>query len=169
MRPEFISVGKIVAPHGVRGDLRIMALTDDLARFEKLQHVFLEQTTKLTIESVKYHKGSVLLKFKEHASRNDVESLRGKLLYITQDQLIPLPEGRYYHFDLIGLSVYDEAGQLLGTLKDILETGSNDVYVVEAEDVQSKPILVPALKKVVKSIDLTEQKMIVKLQEEWDD
>lgn len=169
MRPEFISVGKLIAPHGVRGDVSIMPLTDFPDRFHELKYVFLDKTTKLEIETVRNHKNAVLLKFRHFDDRNSVESLRGKILYITEAELATLPEGRYYQFDLIGLTVYDEAGTLLGKLTDILETGSNDVYVVEADGDGQKPLLVPALKSVVSRIDLDAGKMVVKLQEEWEE
>ncbi len=169
MMTNLIAVGKIVAPHGVRGDLRIMPLTDFPDRFESLNSVLLDEQTSLTIEQVKYHKHYVLLKFKGYDSRNEIDCLRGKILYITRDKLMPLPEGRYYHFDLIGLEVFTEEERYLGKLTDIIETGSNDVYVTELGQAGAKPLLIPALKKVVKKIDLTNRKMIVALQEEWDE
>lgn len=164
---NLIAVGKVVAPHGVRGELRIMPLTDFPDRFENLSCVNLDEQTTLAIERVNYHKHYVLLKFKGYNSRNAVDCLRGKTLYITRDKLMPLPEGRYYHFDLIGLAVFTEDDHYLGKVTEILETGSNDVYVTELEQPGAKPVLIPALKQVVKKIDLENKKMIVTLQEEW--
>lgn len=169
MMKNLIAVGKVIAPHGVRGELRIMPLTDFPNRFELLSSLLLEDEKSLTIAQVRYHKQYVLLKFKGLDSRNDIEWLSGKILYIPRDQVMPLPEGQYYQFDLLGLEVFTEDEQVLGKLTDILETGSNDVYVVEQEQPGSKPLLIPALKKVVKKIDLENKKMIVVLQEEWDD
>lgn len=168
MMTNLIAVGKVVAPHGVRGELRIMPLTDFPDRFERLSTVNLDEQTPLAIEHVKYHKHYVLLKFKGYDSRNAIDCLRGKILYITRDKLMPLPEGRYYHFDLIGLAVFTEDDQYLGKVTEILETGSNDVYVTEIEQPGAKPLLIPALKQVVKKIDLISKRMVVVLQEEWD-
>jgi 16S rRNA processing protein RimM len=165
---NLIAVGKVVAPHGVRGELRIMALTDFPDRFESLDFVNLDEQNQLVIESVKYHKHYVLLKFKGYDSRNAIDSLCGKILYITRDKLMPLPEGRYYHFDLLGLEVFTEEDKDLGKLTEIIETGSNDVYVIESKQPGAKSLLIPALKEVVMKIDLENRKMVVVLQEEWD-
>ncbi|MCE5287219.1 MAG: ribosome maturation factor RimM [Pelosinus sp.] len=164
---DLVAIGKIVAPHGVRGDVRIMPLTDFPERFRKLKETFLADGTNLAVEGVKYHKQFVLLKFRGLDSMNAVEHLRNQILHVQEQDLVGLPEGQYYHFQIIGLSVYNEADELLGTITDILATGSNDVYV--AETAGQKSIMIPALKEVVKTIDLANKKMIVKLQEEWKD
>lgn len=166
MKDSLITIGKIVAPHGVRGDVRVVPLTDFPERFKKLKSVFLDDNTMLDIQGVKYHKQFVLLKFRGLDSINDIEYLRGKSLRIQRKDVPPLPEGQYYQFDIIGLNVYTEEEEFLGTINDILETGSNDVYVVELDE--KKQILIPALKEVVKNIDISSGKMIVKLQEEWE-
>jgi len=168
MMNNLIAVGKVVAPHGVRGELRIMPLTDFPDRFESLEFVNLDEHTQLDIERVSYHKHYVLLKFKNYNSRNEIECLCGKIIYITRDKLMPLPEGRYYHFDLIGLEVFTEDEKYLGKLTEILETGSNDVYITELGTPDTKPFLIPALKKIIKKIDLASKKMIVAPQKEWD-
>lgn len=166
MKDSLITIGKIVTPHGVRGDVRVVSLTDFPERFKKLKSVFLDDNTTLNIQSVKYHKQFVLLKFCGLDNINDIEYLRGKSLKIQRKDVPPLPEGHYYQFDIIGLHVYNEEEEFLGTITDIIETGSNDVYVVELEE--KKQILIPALKEVVKNIDISSGKMIVKLQEEWE-
>ncbi|BBB93216.1 MAG TPA: ribosome maturation factor RimM [Methylomusa anaerophila] len=165
---ELYSIGKIVAPHGVRGDVRIIPLTDFPERFQDLKTVYVEDSTrKVEVKSVRYHKQFILLKFVGYNTMNDVEQFRGKLLKVPREELMILPAGHYYVFDIIGLKVYEESGDYLGTITDVLETGSNDVYVIEKEENQ-KPILIPALKKVVKRIDIAGKQMIVALQEEWE-
>ena len=164
---ELVAIGKIVAPHGVRGDVRIMPLTDFPERFRKLKEVLLANGTSLAIDGVKYHKQFVLLKFRGLDSMNAVEHLKNQILHVQEKDLVKLPEGQYYQYQIIGLAVYNEEDELIGTITDILETGSNDVYV--AESAGQKPIMIPALKEVVKNIDLSNKKMIVKLQEEWKD
>ena len=167
MSDNLITIGKIVAPHGVRGDLRVIPLTDFPERFRSLKSICLDDGTKLVVEGVKYHKQFVLLKIQGLDSINSVEALRGKLIKITQDELVKLPEGQYYQFQILGLKVYTESGEYLGTITDILQTGSNDVYVTEQEG--KPPILIPALKQVVLNIDISAGKIIVKLQEELEE
>lgn len=168
MSEQWIIIGKIVAPHGVRGDVRVIPLTDFPERFSKMKTVSLDSGQTYQIESTKEHKQFIILKLKGLNSRNDVESLKGHLIQIPREDAMPLPEDRFYIFDLIGLKVYDEEEKFLGVLTDVLQTGSNDVYIVE-ESAQAKPLLIPALKKVVLKIDLIEKIMIVKLQEEWEE
>ncbi len=161
-----IAIGKIVAPHGVRGDVRVVPLTDFPDRFQTLKKVLLQGGRELAVETVRYHKQFVILKFRGLDSRDAADTLRGKLLEVTRDNLVPLPEGHFYVFDIVGLKVYDEAGDYIGTVTDVLHTGSNDVYVAEREG--ERPVLIPALKEVVKAIDVAGGKITVKLQEEWD-
>lgn len=162
-----VTIGKVVAPHGVRGDVRIAVLSDFPERFLDLDKVYLDNGTKLIVEDARLHKQFVLLKFSGLDTMNDVEALRGRYIQVNREDVVVLPEGHYYFFDIIGLEVYTVDGDKLGIITDILKTGSNDVYVTETKG--KKPILVPALKEVVRSIDIPGKKMIVKLQEEWDD
>ena len=167
MAIDRISIGQVVAPHGVRGDVRAQILSDFPERFLTLKTVFLEDNTKLTVESARFHKQFVLLKFRGLDTMNAVEPLKGKLIQVTREDVVVLPEGHYYFFDIIGLAVYTEDGESLGEVTDILQTGSNDVYVAEKQG--QKPLLIPALKEVVRHIDIADKKMIVKLQEEYGD
>jgi 16S rRNA processing protein RimM len=166
MSDKLITIGKIVAPHGVRGDVRVIPLTDFPERFKILKTAYFDDGTKLDLEHAKYHKQFVLLKFRGLDSMNAVEKLRNLLIKVPRSDLVKLPEGHYYQFDIIGLKVYTMNGEYLGIITDILQTGSNDVYVTEAEN--KKTVLVPALKDVVKVIDLEAGQMRVQLQEEWE-
>ena len=157
-------IGKIAAPHGVRGEVRIVPLTDFPERFENLKSVFLEDDSKLEVEFVKHNNKFIIIKFKNINSRNDIEVYNGKLLMLNRSEIPSLPEGEYYNFDIIGLEVIDDKGVKLGKISEILKTGSNDVYVVDAE----KQILIPALKKVVKEININDGFMKVELLEELD-
>ena len=147
-----VVIGKISAPHGVRGEVRIVPLTDFPERFENLKTVFLEDDSKMELESVKFSNKFIIAKFKNINSRNDIEIFNGKLLMLNRSDIPSLPEGEYYNFDIIGLEVIDNKGSKLGKITEVLKTGSNDVYVVDGK----KQILVPALKKVVKEINLTD-------------
>lgn len=164
MSNQLVVVGQIVAPHGVRGDVRVFPLTDFPDRFSKTKQVILEDNTAIPVESAKFHKKFVLLKLRGINTMTDAEKLRGKLLYVRRQDAVKLPEGHFYHFDIIGLKVFNENGLYLGQITDILTTGSNDVYVVEHDG--QRPILIPALKEVVLEIDIAEGQMKVKLQEE---
>lgn len=163
---KLIAIGKAVAPHGVRGDVRVIPLTDFPDRFRTMKKVQLEDGRALDIESVKYHNQFVHLKFRGIDDRDAAQALKGKLLMVGRADLVKLPEGQYYIFDIVGLKVYDEAGAYLGTVTDVLPTGANDVYIAEREG--NKPLLIPAIKDVVKEIDIPGGKMTVRMQEEWD-
>lgn len=161
---DLITIGKIVAPHGVRGDVRILPLTDFPDRFYELKAAFVDDFGQLKLESAKQHKKFVLLKFAGFDSMNDAERLRNKLIKIRHEDVVKLPEGQYYIFDIIGLNVFTEDGELLGIITDVLQPGSNDVYVIELQD--KSELLIPAIKEVVKKIEIANKQMIVKLQEE---
>lgn len=166
MNTNLIVIGQIVAPHGVRGELRVTPLTDFPDRFTKLKSVLLNDGSSLQIEGVRNHKQFILLKFRGINTMDEANLMRGKLIHVDRKDLVPLPEGHYYQFEIIGLQVYAETGEYLGKVTDILSTGSNDVYVVEQEG--NKPVLIPALKEVVLKIDTKGGQMTVKLQEEWE-
>ena len=164
MSGDKIAIGKIGAPHGVRGEVRVLPLTDFPERFTNTPSVQLEDSTVLKIDEVRFHKNAVLVKFSGFDSIDSLRILTGKLIHVSEDELVPLPEGHYFHFQLIGLRVYDESDLFLGTITDILETGSNDVYVIEAD--AQRPRLIPAIKDVVKLIDIVDRRMIIRPQEE---
>ena len=166
MSEELISIGKIVAPHGVRGDVRVIPLTDFPERFRKTKRVFCDGGLVLDIENVKYNKQFVLLKFCDVNSMDEAEKLRNKHISLPKEELVKLPKDHYYQFEIIGLNVFSDQDEYLGKVSEILQTGSNDVYVVRKEG--CKDLLIPALKAVVISIDVPASKMTVRLQEEWE-
>lgn len=161
-----IVIGKIVAPHGVRGDIRIMPLTDRPEQFLNLSYLLLEDGRQLTVKAARFHKRMVLVSTKEITTMNDAELLRDKKILIRAEDLPPLDEGRFYVADLIGLPVFDEEGKQLGTFKDSITTGSNDVYIIAVPG--GKDLLIPALKIYVREINLQEKRIVVKLPE-WTD
>lgn len=161
-----VCIGTIVAPHGVRGDIRIMPLTDRPEQFLNLSYLLLEDGRQLTVKAARFHKRMVLVSTKEITTMNDAELLRDKEILIRAEDLPPLEEGRFYVADLIGLPVFDEEGKQLGTFKDSITTGSNDVYIVAVPG--GKDLLIPALKIYVREINLQEKRIVVKLPE-WTD
>ena len=158
-----IIIGKVGAPHGIRGELRIHPLTDFMERFDGLKEVMVGDEF-LHVESVKHHKQILLMKFREYPAREDAARLTGRLLTVDRRDAASLSEGEFYTFDILGLETFSVDGVRLGIVKNVLRTGSNDVYVVCDED--GREILVPALKKVVKEIDVAGGRMIVKMMEE---
>lgn len=159
---SMLRVGVITSPHGVRGEVKVFPTTDDAKRFKTLKTVILdtgkEQLT-LEIEGVKFFKNMVILKFKGYDNINDIERYRQKDLLITREQAVKLKKDEYFITDLIGLSVVDEAGTKLGTVKDVMETGANDVYVVELEN--GKELLLPAIGDCILDVDMETETMKV--------
>ena len=158
-----IIIGKIVAPHGVRGDIRILPLTEKPELFLDLEYLLLEGGKKLTVKNARFQKRMVLVTTKEVTSMNEAELLRDKNIYIKAEDLPELEEDEFYVADLVGIPVYDLEGNQIGTFKDSLSTGSNDVYIIAVPG--AKDILVPALKEYFKEINLAEKRIVVKLPE----
>jgi len=171
-KPGNVRIGLIAKAHGVRGEVSVMPLTSDPRRFELLSTVFVEDDDlKLVggydIEYVRYHKNRLLLKFKGFDGINEVAVLKGKYIAIDEKDLAKLPDGSHYVFDLIGCMVINLSGELLGEVADVLETGSNDVYIVRGQkDGEKTELLIPAIKSVVKEILTDEKKIIVDLMPE---
>jgi len=161
-----ITVGKILDAHGVRGWVRMLPLTDFPERFLDMAQVILlrnDQYMEYRLAEAMQHKQFVLLRFEGISDMNAAKALKGALLQVTKEQLIKLPGDSYYIFDLLGLSVYTTVSEYLGELEDVLRTGANDVYVVKDE--RGRSVLIPALKQVVKKIDLDARRMVVELPE----
>ena len=161
-----LEIGQIVNSYGIKGFFKIVPFTDDITRFDKLKTVYIEKNKKLLkmeIEEVKYHKNLVLLKLKGIDDINDTEQYKNCYLKIDRKDAVELQENSYFIVDLIGMEVSTDEGVLLGNLIDVFPTGSNDVYVVK--DKMGKQTLLPAIKEVIKNVDIENKKMIVHLME----
>ena len=161
-----LEVGQIVNTFGVKGFVKIYPYVDDVRRFDDLKNVYVtikKEVQVLEIEEVKYHKNMVLVKFKGIDDMDSAERLRNAYVEIDRKDAIPLEEGQYFIVDLLGLEVYSDDGNLLGKLKDIFNTGSNDVY--EVKDELGKTILLPGIPEVIKEVDLENEKIIVHILE----
>lgn len=158
-----IVIGKIGAPHGVHGELKVVPITDYPERFKGMKKVFVDDES-MDIKSVRYQNDRILMMFSGYDTREKAATLTGRMLSVERTEAVPLEEDEYYTFDILGLNVETEDGKALGRVVDVLQPGSNDVYVVESPD-SDEPILIPALKSVVKKISIADGKMIVKLQE----
>jgi len=154
---EFITIGQILAPWGVNGKLKVEVVTDFPERFVPQSRIYINRQP-MTIDSTEWHKGKVIIKLNSIDSIEQAQKLRGQPVEIPHSQLHPLPEGRYYHFQLIGLEVWTTQGELLGNITGILTTESNDNYVVSGAKGE---ILIPAIEDVVKSIDLDNGRMVI--------
>ena len=152
---DLLQVGIITSTHGVRGEVKVYPTTDDPRRFRRLKEVVLDtgrEKLNLAIEGVKFFKQFVILKFKGLDNINDIEKYRQKSLYVTRKNAVRLQRDEYFIADLIGLKVQDEDGKELGTVKDVIETGANDVYEVEMAD--GKSLLLPAIKQCILNVDV---------------
>ena len=153
---EFLQVGVISSTHGIAGEVKVFPTTDDVKRFKKLKEVILD-----TGKERKFFKQMVILKFKEFQNINEVERFRGKSLYVTRENAVKLQKDEYFIADMIGIRVVSTEGEELGTLTDVLQTGANDVYVVEQEGAQQ--LLLPAIKDCIRDIDMEQMVMTVYL------
>ena len=162
---EKLIVGKIGAPHGIKGEIKVFPLTDDPTRFEALKKVYVKSKDgyeEFKISSVKYSGSHLILKLKEINNRNDADRLKHEYLEISKEDGIPLEEDEYYIVDLIGLDVYEEERKL-GVLKDIISTGGTDLYEIQTEE---KTILVPAVSQYILNIDMDNRRIEASIPEE---
>lgn len=161
---DLLQVGVITQTHGIKGEVKVFPTTDDVRRFKKLKETILDtgkEKITLEIESVKFFKQFVILKFKGIDNINDVEKYRQKNLYVTRANAVRLRRDEYFIADLIDIEVYEEDDKLLGVLKNVIETGANDVYEVEMTD--GREVLLPAIKECILSVDVEARKMVVHL------
>jgi 16S rRNA processing protein RimM len=162
--PVFIAVGFLRRSHGIKGEIIMDVLTDFPERIRVNRQVFVgEEHEPYRIQTVRAHEPALLVKFKGYDTPEDVARFRNLTVYVRVDQLPKLPEDMYYHHQLLGLTVKDEAGNVFGQLSSILETGANDVYVVRKED--GSELLFPAIEGVVLDVNLERKEMIVRPQE----
>lgn len=145
-----LCVGEIVNTHGIRGEIKVVPLVDNVNDLLDYTYYFVEDK-KYEVENARFHKNFVLIKLKGIDDIGIAEKLKGKFLELPREDLKPLPEGSYYICDLVGLKVIDEKLGELGIINEVFNTGSNDVYVVKYKN---KPLCIPVLDGVVKEVDL---------------
>jgi len=145
----FITVGRIIATQGVRGKLKLEVTTEFPQRFKPSGRVYIDRQAA-DIESVEWRKGTAIIKLDTINSLEEAKKTVGKMIEIAESQLWPLPEGQYYHFQIIGLEVWTTRGELLGKVSQVLNTPSNDNYVVSGAN---EEILIPAIEDVIVSIE----------------
>lgn len=161
---QFLQVGVISSTHGIRGEVKVYPTTDDNARFQELKEVLLDtgkEQIPLEIQNVRYFKQMVILKFKGIDNINDIERYKGRPLLVTREHAVPLNENEYYIADLIGMDILTENGDHLGHLSDVLETGANDVYIIQTKD--EKEVLIPAIQECILKVDPEANQMTIHL------
>lgn len=159
---QFLRVGVISSTHGVRGEVKVYPTTDDVNRFKQLKKVILDtgrEHLDLEISGVKFFKNQVILKFKGIDNINDIEKYKGKDLLVSREDAVELGEDENYVADLIDLKVVTDEGESLGILTEVMETGANDVYVIETAE--GRELLIPAIKDCILDVDLEEEVMTV--------
>jgi 16S rRNA processing protein RimM len=151
--PVFLVIGKLRRPHGVKGEIMMDILTDFPERVSAGLTVYIgSDHNPLRIKSSRVHQNAFLVSFREYHSPEEVGELRNQMVYVPAEDRPPLPDGEFYHHQILGLRVVSESGEVLGKVIEILETGANDVYVVQPE--QGPEILLPVIDPVILGVDL---------------
>lgn len=161
---KMFQIGVITSTHGVRGEVKVFPTTDDPVRFKKLKKVMLDtgkEMKSLEIQSVRFFKQFVIVKFKGIDNINDIEMYKKCPLLVERKDAVSLEEDEYFIADMLGLDVFTEDGELFGVLKDVIGTGANDVYVIASKE--HGEVLVPAIKECILNVDIAEQKMKIHL------
>lgn len=162
MNKQDIIIGKVAGTHGNKGIIKVIPITDFPDRFLEMEKVTLELKGRLkayAIEEASRYRQFVLLKLAEIPDMNAAEGLKGALIKVGREDLHDLPRDSYYIFEIVGLKVYTPENTYLGEVEDIIQTGANDVYVIKTES--GPPILVPALKTVVREVDIIGGRMVI--------
>ncbi|MGA1868685.1 MAG: ribosome maturation factor RimM [bacterium] len=165
LSPELITIGKVVKVHNNKGTLKVYPITDFPEHFKTLKEVFLVKAAtyrKVAVEHATFHKNHILLTVSGCDNWEEAEKWRGATIGIEKKDLWPLGKDEYYYFDLIGLTIITDEGQELGKISSIFPTGSNDVYVVKNKDHE---YMLPAIKEVIKKVDLERGYVLVHLLE----
>lgn len=154
---EFITIGQIIAPWGVKGQLKVKIITDFPERFSPSAKVYINRRP-MTIKSTIWQKDRAIIELGHIDSIQDAQRLQGQPVEIHRSQLNTLPQGRYYHFQLIGLEVWTTQGEHLGSISKVLTTAGNDIYVVNGSKGE---ILIPAVEDVIKSVELDKGRIVI--------
>ena len=166
---DLYQVGSITQTHGIRGEVKVFPLTDDISRFKNMKNLLLdagkEGYISLEVENARPQKNLVILKFKGIDNINDIEKYKGHGLYVTKDNRVDLKEDEYFIADLIGCDVFldSDKDNRFGTISDVMETGANDVYEITLEN--GKTVLVPAIKDCILDVDIEGGRMEIHLME----
>lgn len=158
---DYIEIGKIISSHGIKGEVKVYPLTDDVSRFDLLKGVYIgDKKLKVQVERVKYHKNLVILKFKEFNDINQILIFKDSSLYVDEEERVNLPEDHFFIYDLVGCQVLDTKLQQIGTLTDVIQGHRNDVYVIKDLDGE-KEYLIPAVKAFIVDVNIPLKQIII--------
>lgn len=158
---ELIKVGYITNTHGIKGEIKVYPLTDNLDRFnEDIDFYIDNQNIKVKIVKSREYRGLVYLKLQDYDNINDVLKFKSKYLLIDEENRLDLPEDSYYISDLIGSDIVED-GKIIGTVKDVLMNSTNDIYLCRRKD--NKEFMIPAVKEFIREVDAKNKKIHVKL------
>jgi len=158
-----ITIGEILRPHGTKGEVKIMPMTDFPERFALVETVYLgEELRPVAIEGQRSNRDRIILKLSGCDHRDEARKLQGQFIHVPIEEAMPLEEGEYYLYEILGMEVWTTEGEFLGCVDDVLFTGSNDVYVVKRGD---QELLIPAVSHVVSDIDTQRGRLTVQLME----
>jgi len=155
--PDYIVIGRIMGASGNAGQIRVDITTDFPQRYAEGSSVFVNKRPAV-IESVEWHKGKAIIKLDIINDMRESRKLQGQFLEIHRTQVRPLPEGQFYHFQLVGMKVWTTGDELLGEITDILTSAGNDTYVIKGRD---GDILIPAAEDIIKSVNLKNKKLVI--------
>ena len=167
MEPEYLLLGEIMRPPGIRGELRVRLMTDYPERIAKLETIYLADSPEAAnpkpyrVQGMRMNGDFGLLKLHEIADRTEAERYRGLFVLVDMEHAVPLEEGEFYLYQLLGLRVQSDDGETLGTLTEVLETGANDVYVVDSP--RYGEILIPVTDETIVKTDIQAGIVTVKL------
>ena len=160
---DLVTIGEVGRPHGLAGELKVRPIADTPDRFGKLQYVILEaadgRRERFTLRGVRNQNTWYIVSFQEITSIEQAELWARAEVKIPQDCLEVLPDGRYYHFDLMGMDVFTEGGDPIGTIEDIISTGSHDVFVVKQDNLEH---LIPGTDEIVRYVDVAQRRMVIR-------
>ena len=161
---DTLRVGKIVNTHGLKGEVKVIPLTDDPKRYNELEFVIIDGIER-KIQGCKYQKDRVIVKIEGINTIEEAEKYKNKYMEIPREYAVPLEEDTYYIADIIGCTVYDTEGKNLGEVYDVIQTKNNDVYWIR----KPKELLIPVLLEIVTDIDIENRKITIKPVGEWQD
>ena len=167
---DLLEVGKIVNTHGLRGEVKVGTWTDYPEVFEDIDFVYVKKKSeyeRLDVKGIKYQKNNLIVRFSQITDINMAEKYKNQVIYAEREILGELPEGVYYIADLIGLDIVTEDGEKIGTVSDVFNTGSNDIYEVKREG--KKNLLLPVIDDVVLNIDVEGGKITVRMMDGLED
>lgn len=157
---DYLSVGVVTTTHGVRGEVKVFPTTDDVKRFKRLREVLIEDKEgyrNVKVQGVKFFKQFVILKLEGFDTCDEALTLRNKNLLVTRENAVSLSKDEYFIADLIGLTVFDDNDNKLGSISEVYQTGANDVYEIKKDD--DSTFLVPAIKDCILDVDIKGGKM----------